>query len=327
MKQMSAAFSIVLIGGVILTACAPQVPQSPATQPSAPQATVPASAPQATETAVPQPSPTAAAATIQHTDVPGELPAGKGVFLGDQSTVSSFNKARALTGDRFTLGRFERPYNANTMDVYYPFVDIVSANFYQDATWVYAVITLVGRDANNAFPAKYAVEVDNNLDGRGDLLVMVDSPSSTDWSTDGVQVFTDPDGDVGGHTVINSDSVGMNGDGYENMVFDKGVGKDPDAAWARLSSSDPNSLQLAFKVTLLNGHSKYLAGVWAGTDALDPAKFDLNDHYTHEQAGEANPDSTSFYPIKALAELDNTCRVAIGFVPSGKEPAVCSQGQ
>ena len=327
MKRISMFFSVVLMCGIVLAACAPQAP-SQATQPPPPPATelptvmiqVPTAAPN------PEASPTAAAASVQHQSMPAELPSDKGIFLGDQSSVSSLNKGRALVGDRFSLGQFERPYNANTMDTYFPFLDIVSANFYQDPTWVYTVITLVGRDANNAFPAKYAVEVDLNLDGRGDLLVMVNNPSSTDWSTDGVQVFKDANGDVGGHDVLKADSEGK-GDGYETVVFDQGKGDDPDAAWARLSSSDPNRVELVFKTSLLNGRTKYMAGIWAGTDSLNPALFDLNDHFTHEQAGEANPDIANFYPIKALAELDNTCRQAIGFVATGKEPGICSQGQ
>ncbi len=324
MKILSMAFSVVLICGVILTACAPQ---TQAAQPPPPSTTEPptASIEQPTTAVGQEASPTAPAASVQHNSVPGELP-GKERFLGDQSTVSSSSTVRALVGDRFTLGQFERPYNANTMDTYFPFLDIVSANFYQDPSWVYVVVTLVGRDANNAFPAKYAMEADLNLDGRGDLLVMVNNPSSTDWSTDGVQVFRDGNGDIGGVSVINADSAGK-GDGYETVVFDQGKGDDPDAAWARLSSSSPNDVELALKTTLLDGRSKYLAGVWAGTDALDPALFDFNDHFTHEQAGEANPDIANFYPIKALAELDNTCRQAIGLVPNGNEPALCAQGQ
>jgi hypothetical protein len=324
MKQMSVAFSIVLVCGVILAACAPQgqPAQPPAPAPTqAPAATAPAPAP----TTAPAAAPTSAPAGIQHTMVPGDLPSGKGLFLGDQSSVSSLNKGRALVGDRFTLGHFERPYNANTQDVYYPFVDLVSGNFYPDPVWVYVRITLVGRDANNTFPAKYAVEVDANMDGRGEFLVMATNPSSNTWTTDGVQVFKDANHDVGGENLVNSDSQGK-GDGYETVIFDAGKGNDPDAAWVRLSATDPNSIEMAFKTSLLEGDSTYLAGLWAGTDLLNPSLFDINDHFTHEQAGEANDAIANFYPIKAVYELDNTCRAAIGFVPSGKEPLVCSEG-
>ena len=120
------------------------------------------------------------------------------------------------------------------------------------------------------------------------------------------------------------DSAGAGGDGYETVVFDQGKGDDPDAAWVRVTADEPATVQLAFKKSLLNGNDKYLVGAWAGMDALDPSKFDLNDHYTVEQAGSASqPDFPATYPIKALAELDNTCRQAINFSPSGKEPGVC----
>lgn len=327
MKHTSVIFSLILVCGILLAACAPQ-PQPQPTEPAAPPpAGQPTTPPQPTETGAPPAppaAPTAAAGSVQHTTVPGELPEGKGVFVGDQSTVSSLNKARAFAGDRFDSGKFERPYNADTMDTYYPYLDIVSANFYQDPTWVYARITLVSPDASSAFPAKYGVEVDLNLDGHGDLLVLVDHPASADWTTDGVKVLQDANGDVGGLYPMNADSAGKSGDGYETVAFDSGNGKDPDAAWARLDPKDPNSLQLAFKTSFLADHSSYLIGAWAGTDALNPALFDLNDHFTHAEAGDPNAvDYPNVYPIKQLFALDNTCRGAIGFVASGKEPGVC----
>ena len=327
MKRLSALFSVVVVCGMMLAACQSQT-AAPGAAPSEAVSQPPANAAPTEAGAAPQAGPTNAPAVApQHAAVPGDLPGGNGMFLGDQSTVSSLNKARAFSGDRFTLGKFERPYNANTMDVYFPYLDLVSANLYQDQSWVYARVTLVGRDANNAFPGKYALEIDKNMDGRGDLLVMATKPSSTDWTTDGMQVFKDANGDVGGVNVVVSDSQA--GDGYETVVFDPAAGTptDPDVAWVRLAPSDPNSLEIAFKASLLEGDAKYMVGIWAGNDALNPALFDLNDHYTHEQAGEANADIASFYPIKGLAELDNTCRQAMGFVPTGSEPALCSQGK
>jgi hypothetical protein len=50
--------------------------------------------------------------------------------------------------------------------------------------------------------------------------------------------------------------------------------------------------------------------------------FDYNDHMTHLQAGDPNL-GINLYAIKALSEIDNTCRLAIGFVPTGKEPGLC----
>jgi hypothetical protein len=63
--------------------------------------------------------------------------------------------------------------------------------------------------------------------------------------------------------------------------------------------------------------------MWAGTN-LDPALFDFNDHMTHAQAGAAEASLENFYPIKGLAELDNTCSMAIGFEPRGNEPGLCT---
>ncbi len=328
MKRFGSPFSVVLVCGLILAACAPQVPSQ-----AAPPPAQPTSAPPPTEAAA-QPTEAAAqptAALAQPTaaparDVPGGFPVEKGIFLGDQSTISSLNAARAFAGDRFTLGKFERPYNANTMDTYYPYIDIVSGEFFPDADWVYLRIKLVGTDASGGFPAKYAVEVDLNMDGRGDMLILADHPATKDWSTDGVQVLVDRNKDVGGQNPVFADSSGK-GDGYEHSVFGNGQPEVPDAAWVRISPTEANSVELAYKTVLFNGETKYMAGLWAGTDSLNPALFDIDDHFTHEQAGEANPDIANFYPIKEVAQLDNTCRAAIGFTPSGKEPAVCSQGQ
>jgi hypothetical protein len=313
---------------LVLAACGlpaqPSAPQPAATEPPAaqPEATEPAAAESgATEPAAAEPQ---AGSTVQHTNVPGEPPATGGEHLGDQSTVSSLNPGRALVGDRFNVGRFERPYNANTMDVYFPYLDIVGATFHtDDATWLYVVFNLVGRDANNALPGKYAIELDLDQYGHGDFLILVDHPASTDWTTQGVQVFADANVDVGGQRAVLEDSVGAGSDGYEVTLFDQGVGDDPDLAWARLDPNDPNSFQIAFKQTLLGGEKTYTAGLWAATE-LDPALFDYNDHFTQEQAGAANPDIASFYPIKGLSEMDNSCRIGIGFNPSGAEPGICT---
>jgi len=324
MKKSYISFSVILICGLILAACTPQ------SQPQAPQppaVEVPTTQPQATEppTAVPvspAPSPTVAAPSIKHTDVPGDLPAKGGLNLGDNTITSQADKQRALNGDGFTDGRLERPFNADTMDVFSQFLDITGATFYaDDATWVYSNITLAGVDANNALSGKYGLELDLNQDGRGDFLILADHPSSKDWTTDGVQVFSDANHDVGGSRPFVSDSTAT-GDGYETLVFDQGKGDDPDIAWVRLNSNDPNSIQFAFKKSLINNEKTFLVGVWAGAD-LNPALFDYNDHFTHAQAGAALKSLTEFYPIKAVFNIDNTCRLGIGFTPAGNVPGAC----
>jgi hypothetical protein len=319
-------FYIIVLWALILAACTPtstpaepqgadaQPPaaESEATEPAAPEG------PAATEPAAAEPEP-----AMEHVNVPADPPTSGAELLGDHSTVSSLNPGRALVGDRFALGRFERPYNAQTMDVYFPHLDLVEAAFYvEDAMWVYVVVTTVGRDSNDAFGAKYGMEIDLDQYGHGDFLILVDQPASAEWTTQGVTVYADTNVDVGGFYAINEDSVGASGDGYEDQLFDQGSGDDPDLAWVRLDPNNPNSFQIAFKQALLGGEPTYTAGLWAGTE-LDPALFDFNDHMTHEAAGAANPELAAFYPIKGLAELDNTCRLGIGFNPTGQEPGIC----
>src|ERR1700690_2412608 len=143
----------------------------------------------------------------------------------DASDINSSVDARKKTvpgGDTFVNDLFERPFNANSMDTYFSYIDIVDTQGFIDNTWGYATITLSGDDANGHLPAKYGVELDLNKDGRGDWLIIVSNPSSTNWSTQGVQAWKDTDGDVGGNIPIVADKVVSNGDGYETLVFDQG---------------------------------------------------------------------------------------------------------
>ena len=256
---------------------------------------------------IPNTGGTPAAPGVQHQLVPAGLPEERNGHAGDQDSSSMADKKRAPGGDRFTFDQFERPFNADTMDVYFPYLDIQDVYIYQDDTWVYAVVTVKGPDANGGLPGKYAVELDLNADGRGEWFLMVEHPASTEWSTDGVALWTDLNGDVGGDIVGKSDKAVTAGDGYETLVLGQGHG-DPDGVWARIAPDDPHTVQLAAKRSLLGGDSAYLAGLWTGNEDLNPALFDLSDHFTHEQAGAALTELEYFYPIKQISELDNTCR-------------------
>ena len=252
---------------------------------------------------------------------PVDLPVKHSDQASDNNSSVDAAKKRVPGGDSFVNGLFERPFNANTMDKYFPYLDIVNTQGYLDATWGYATITLSSPDANGHLSGKYGVELDLNQDGRGDWLIIVANPSSTDWSTQGVQAWKDTNGDVGGTVPMVADKATSNGDGYETLVFDQGKSSDnPDGAWARVSS-DTKTVTLAFKLAMLGNPKSYAMGSWAGTD-LNPAMFDYNDHMTHIQAGDPDPGSL-IYPLKSLSEIDNTCRLAIGFVPTGREPGLC----
>jgi len=258
---------------------------------------------------------------IQHVDVPGSVPELRSSFAGDQESFVTSPEKRAPGGDRFTFGRYERPFNAEAMDVYFPQIDITETSSYRDDKWMYFTITLRGRDANHALSGKYAIEIDADIDGRGDWMLIVSQPALADWTTDGVQVWFDSNNDVGGSLSVTADDQ-AGGNGYDTNLFDRGVGDDPDLAWARIPADQLFTIQFAVKFSLV-GTTAFMAGAWAGNELLDPAMFDLNDHFTQEQAGSSLVEFEVYYPIKAVAEIDNVCRTAIGFQPSGGEPGLC----
>lgn len=260
--------------------------------------------------------------SIQHVDIPGEPPELRSSFASDQDSFITSPENRAPGGDRFTFGRYERPFNGQAMDLYLPEIDIQEMSSYRDDTWLYFSITVKSRDANLALSGKYAVEIDSDIDGRGDWLLMVTAPASGEWTTDGVEVWTDSNNDVGGELSVTADEQSQ-GNGYDTRIFGSGVGDDPDLAWARIPPGGPFTIQLAIKISLLGSNGVYMAGVWAGRDMLDPSLFDLNDHFTQEAAGSPLTEFEFYYPLKAVAEIDNTCRVAVGFQPSGGEPGIC----
>ncbi len=258
--------------------------------------------------------------TVAHVSLPGELPGGWLSEITDRDTSSVAAEHRALGGENFSVNLFERPFNTNTMDKYFPDLDITRARLFEDSQWVYVAIRLSGLGEGGTLGGNYGVEVDLDVDGRGDLLVFAATPGAQ-WSTDGVRVWADVNNDVGSDYPIYSDAP-VSGDGYETLSFDAGYGSDPDLAWARLAPDDQNSVQIAFKLSLLNNDNKFTWGAWADRSILNPAWYDYNDHFTAAEAGSPLTESAD-YPVKALYELDNTCRWGVGFTPTGSEPGVC----
>jgi hypothetical protein len=263
------------------------------------------------------------AAGIEHTDIPAGLPDQSSGKAGDFDSSTVLDANSLIGGDRFTYNRFERPFNSDTMDVYFSQIDIVNTEVFQDEMWIYARISLKDLGASSSQTAKYAVELDTTLNGKANWLVIVDKPESTDWTVNGVRLYQDANGNVGGEFPALTDKNPVSGDGFEALIFDQGEGPDPDTAWARISLNDSNVIEIAVKRAAIGNPSKYLINMWAGHDMLDPARFDLNDNFTHEQAGAADKGLEYYYPIKEVSEIDNSCRIAIGFQPTGLEPGLC----
>lgn len=275
-----------------------------------------------TPTIAASPQPTA----VPHLMMPGELPVEPGGIVGDQDSSATADEKRAPSGDRFTFGHFERPFNSNPMDVYYPSIDIQGGIFFQDETWLYVEIQLKDTgETGVSLDGKYGFEIDLDTAGGGDLLVLASNPVSTEWSTVGVEVWLDDNDDVGGLTPAFTDKTPPVCDGFETRLFGGEGSNDPDLAWARISPADPHTVQIAVKQDVLSGDQTFLVGIWAGYEDLTPALFDINDLFTHAQAGTSLVELPIFYPIKDVSALDNTCRMAIGYQPRGNEPGLCPQ--
>jgi hypothetical protein len=274
------------------------------------------------ETVTPQPTDTEEpTATIEHKVFPGEPPGGTHSAMTDADSSTTAGEQRARAGEFFNANFFERPFTANDM-VYFPDLDIQKAVLNRTSDWVYVVISLKGPGPDNDMRGFYGLEVDLDLDGRGDVLIMAGQPGDT-WSTDRVKVWQDTNNDVGSRTALTADYPQM-GDGYDKLLFDQGIGSDADLAWARRSPSDTNAVQIAFKPSAINSDAEYLWGAWTDLGVMEPSWFDYNDHFTHAEAGSPLKEITQHYPLKALAQVDNTCRWSVGFTPKGDEPGICS---
>jgi len=256
--------------------------------------------------------------TVEHMvrpDSPGSLSS----YMTDRSTRNYAAERRAIA-DNFDVNLIERPYTSEVMD-YLEYLDIVRGELSISGNWVYVTIFLEGAPPADS-QAVYAVEIDSDIDGRGDWYISGIVPASSEWTTDGVYAWKDSNNDVGGITPLHADSPSPAWDGYETQLFAQGIGNDPDAAWIRRSPTQPDQVQLAFKHTLIGSIGEFMWGVWSEEMVIQPGWLDYNDHFTPEEAGSPEINS-SLYPIKQAAMMDNTCRWAVGFTPDGTEPGVC----
>lgn len=270
-------------------------------------------APEAPPTATLSPSP-----TVAHLTLPGS-PAGVHGFLTDRSTAALAPEHRAIS-DNFETNLFERPFAAEGME-YRPDLDITRAELSKSLPFIYITISLEGPPPAGSL-AQYGVEVDNDIDGRGDWLILAATPLDSSWTTEGVRACRDSDEDVGGAMPMRADASGINLNGYDDCVFDSGAGISPDEAWVRLDPDHNNQIQIALLHSLIGSDDKFLWGVWADAGERDPGRFDYQDHFTLAEAGSANS-TNSQYPLKGLALVDNTCRWSFGFTLTGSEIGAC----
>lgn len=259
-------------------------------------------------------------APIVHTTIPSE-PAKNLGNASDNDEVNSSEDRDVNFGDDFLHNRFERPFTTE-MAEYLPEVDIVNFSIGEDDNFFYVTLNLAGVANPGQFPTgHYAIELDSNIDGRGELLIVANPSFGGDWSTDGVQIFADDNGDVGGNDPKRSDSDYI-GDGYEKLMFDSGVGANPDLGWSRFVNGDTPAIQIAFNKVIFPATPQFMWSVWASASQFDTTKFNLHDSTTADAAGSPDKQSNQ-YPIKNIAGIDNSCRVPVGFTATGFEPLGC----
>ena len=234
--------------------------------------------PEATETPEPTIKP-----TIEHMVRPGE-PGAAHSWVIDTST-KSLAGARESGADLFHTNLLERPFTSQVMD-YQAYIDLTRVNLNISAPWVYVTFILEGPAPSDS-TAIYALEVDLNSDGRGDWLLYGQVPDGIVWTTDGAKAYQDLNGDVGGPAPMNADPPNASRDEYETLVFDEGIGNDPDAVWIRRDPGNPNNVQLAFKYNLIGNDAAFAFGGWADDGLKNPGAFDYNDFMTFEEAGSA----------------------------------------
>ncbi len=303
----------------LMTQVAQQVSPSATPQEVASQVPKETSTPAVTSTRAPSPT-----STVVHHMMPGDPPrAIQKVF----DTVSGLTAQQGQpnqppAGDEYRWNLYERPFNARTQDRYFPELDIVEGDITTDETWLYVTVVLYGpTQPVNLLDTAYGLELDLDIDGRGEWLVWAEGPFPSTWTTERVRVYQDADQDVGEVRACRDDPP-QDGTSYDTLLFDSGQGEDPDLAWVRLLPGEKPQVQLALKYSAIDRDPAFMWWVWADRGVNHPDWMDYHDHFTLAEAGEpflVRP----HYPIKAIAEVDNTCHWVFGFVPDGSEPCIC----
>jgi len=281
----------------------------------------PASQPQVEPPQASQPAGDVPAETLPPNVVHIQSPAttlGFGTYIYDVESSGTAAERRAPYGDSYNINRLERPFLQDM--TYVRDLDIVKAVVSEDADWFYVSIDLVGTDPNNVLGIDYGLELDKDYDGFADDLIWAVPPYTSSWDTANVKIFEDKNHDTSAVSPVKSDAP-ITTDGYDTQTYFGGPGDaDPDLAWVRLGGGAESTLQFAFKKSWSG--TVFMLGVVADANFRDAHKFDLVDRFTEAEAGSPVKEK-QYYPLKALFAVDNTCREAFGFKPTGYEPQLC----
>ena len=248
-------------------------------------------------------------------------------ITGDRlpSSPSADNPIEPGAGcDSWQINRYERPFNAESQDEFYSDLDILSAELGQSGDWFYFRISLFEEnETSGLLNGTYAIEIDIDIDGRGDVIVLAKAPGEaalSDWTFSGVQLWGDIDNDVGDNQPLVPDPPSES-DGYDTLVFNQGEGDDPSLAWVRMQPGKPAYLEIAFKSEAIYNDPTFKWWAWTDQGVDDPASADYHDTFDHPVAGDPIS-SQPFFPSKAIHSLDNTCASIWGAEP-GEDLDLC----
>lgn len=224
---------------------------------------------------------------------------GERVALGVSTIVGS-------GCDDWAQSKIERPVMSFN-ETYIPGLDINRAYMGKDGRWNYASIRLHD-SAADVLPAELFVvlELDTDIDSRGEYLITA-SIIGAEWSTDGVQVWHDTNGDVGGNKPVQPDSA--IGDGYETLIFDAGLGEDPDLAWARVNPENGSVVEIAFKDDLMPDNGVFAWWVWTTLDGFDPAAMELVDNLDPGDSWRMDNTCGWIFGARPSTTLRNLCEI------------------
>jgi hypothetical protein len=265
---------------------------------------------------------TMAIATAFTGSMPGDLPA-RIAYVDDISEKANQGANGAAGGDNFAENIYERPFNKDLS--YRPDLDITGTSFSKDPNWFYVTIALAGQNvADGKMGANYGVELDVNKDGRGEFVVWLLPTFSNQWTRSHTKIYSTTTHMVGGTHPVLSDAPGWTGVTYDKILFDGATDNTNNGAWARVSPSNANNIEIAFSSAMVGNPAEFLWSAWADDGIKDPSKFDYNDIITKVEAGSPYK-SLADFPPKAIWAVDNTCRYWVGFTPTTLIPGSCQE--
>lgn len=270
---------------------------------------------------LPKSSDESAWATAAYTGPPPEEPpSAVASWLTDPRTPDNAEDAYAVDGDDFGNNRYERPIDADL--AYRHDLDILSASLTLDPEWFYILLLVEDVQPGEETPdACFGIELDVNLDGRGEFVIWARPPFATRWARENMIIYGTSTGMVGGPHPLLSDAP-WEGETYDTILFDPMELSQENWTWVRVSPTDPKELQIAFSPEILEQPIRFLWNVWADDGIKEPSRFDYNDVFTKKDAGSPykwDPE----YPPKSIWAVDNTCRAPYGFKPVGNIPGLC----